>query len=454
MGLLSALGLPQPKHAPTMKGTPAALHSKPTSGAKAAVPAGKPQEIEVVGSDKAVWDNREVSEDEGDAWIAGGGGVPNPTTQLKKPKEGGDPPAKGGSGGTLLIPVSLSIPVGKKYKYVELEKIKIEGELKLAHPGDPGVVNNPGVIGVPISKKTIAPGKKYEVDLQKLKDLVMGDLEKSSQQSSVKVTPKLEFKITTEDANVAVGINITNGWYTFSTKFVAVAKDKGKAFEFAKVDVSPFGCQLKPREFELGGIKGMVSGKITVTLVLKPAWDVIAAELGEKIGRPVLNTLATVLTAEVAIAAGFTAIAAAQIFAFVKSVSEIQDIKAWHAAADKGWESFRSGYCSVYGVKVPDGGAGDWRRAGVQAGDSDLKKRLENSRKRYEAGGGKWDATVEREVVDMTKADLDRNKLLLLVEKNHRRAVVKNFLDAYEQGHHDDYQFDINLRALRTRLGA
>jgi hypothetical protein len=65
MGLLSALGLPQPKHAPTMKGTSAALHSKPTSGAKAAVPAGKPQEIEVVGSDKAVWDNREVSEDEG-----------------------------------------------------------------------------------------------------------------------------------------------------------------------------------------------------------------------------------------------------------------------------------------------------------------------------------------------------------------------------------------------------
>ena len=265
---------------------------------------------------------------------------------------------------------------------------------------------------------------------------------------------KLECEVSTEEVNVSISISVTNGWYKGSTKLVALAKSKGKEMQFANFSFSPISYPISKRPIELGGMKGTVSGKITVTLALTPNWKGIAADLAAKIGRPVLSTLASVGTAQLAIAAGFTAIAAAQVFAFVKSVSDIQDIKAWHDAADKGWESFRSGYCSVYGVNVPDGGSGDWRRAGVQAGDSDLKRRLENARKKYEENGGKWDAATEREVVAMTKADLNKNKLLLLVEKNHRRAVVKNFLDAYEQGHHDDWQFDTNLRALRARLGA
>ena len=59
------------------------------------------------------------------------------------------------------------------------------------------------------------------------------------------------------------------------------------------------------------------------------------------------------------------------MFAFVKSVSEMKDIKDWHEAAEKGWLSFRSGFCSAYGVTWPDGGARGSATAGVRAGDSD-----------------------------------------------------------------------------------
>jgi hypothetical protein len=399
-----------------------------------------PPRGKVSDSTDVTWDNREINEDDPGPGEPGG---PESTPAAPKAPT------------TLVVPVSFSIPVGRKFKYVEIEKVKIEGELKLSSEGDAGTAQASGRVEVPLDKKKPVRGVKFEVDLNKLKELVLGDIKQSSEKSDWKVDPKLECKVTTEEVNVALSITVANGWYTGSTKFVALAKSKGKDTQFASFDVSPFGYQIAKRPIELGGMKAMVSGKITVSVVLKPAWATIAADVASKIGRPVLSTLGSVATVEAAIVAGFVAIAAAQIFVFVKSVGEWQDVKACAKAAENGWLSFMSGFCSAYGVTWPDGGVAALRQAGAQAGKQHMQARLKSTRERLESEGSALPKDFDTEYIAELKGAVARNPdgLAGWVEKNMRRRVINGFLASYEQEHSDDYQFKSNFTALRTLLG-
>ena len=81
------------------------------------------------------------------------------------------------------MPVSFSIPIKKGNKDVTIDSIKIEGELTLTTAGDAGVAQASDEVGVSVDKKKLVPAKKFEVDLGKLKELVLGDIEQRSQPS-------------------------------------------------------------------------------------------------------------------------------------------------------------------------------------------------------------------------------------------------------------------------------
>lgn len=426
-----------------------ALNLRPPRHMREAALAGGADEIELVQTDEAVWDPREVSEDEAAAWIAGGGATPS------RPAPPQEPSADAAAGSALLIPVSLSVPIGKKFKYVEIEKLKIEGELKLAAIGTEGVLKSADVIGVSLDKGKLSPAKKFEIDLKKLKDLVLGDLQTHAQGTGLQVDAKLEVKVGPQELKVALGLGVSSGWYTGATKFVAVAKEQGKAFEFANFELQPIGCQVKPRPFEIAGAKGLVSGKLTVTLILKPAWGAIAVDVGQKVARPVLTTMAEVLTAELAITAGFVAGAAAQIFAYAKSVSEWQDVRACAQAAERGWLSFRAGFGAVYGVRWNDGGAATLRQAGAGAATALQQLRLKTARERVRSEHGRLPPDFDVDYLATLREKVAQNPdgLGLWVEKSFRRQILDGFLAAYEKEHRDDYQFKPNYRALRTLLG-
>jgi len=418
MGLLSSLGL-----------SPAKL---PPSMTSLGIPAGAPASSQTASSGPAA---------------------------EKTPANGvDDSPAKAadkaaGPSHSLTIPISLTVPIGKGCKYITVEKMKIEGSLKLAPLEGSGVVDDGSVVELPVDKP-VAPGKKFEVDLKKLKELVLGDLKNSSEKAKVDFDTKLECKITTEKANVSIGISVSSGWYRGSTKFVAVSKEKGKDFQFADFDVEPISYYLKPREVEFAGEKGTVSGRLSMTFVLTPAWRAIAAEIGQKVARPVLTAAAEVLTIDAAIASAFILLAGSQIFVFVKSASEWEDVKKCAQAAENGWLSFLSGFCSAYSVGWPDGGVANLRQVGLQAGIEDRKRRLKAARAFHESEGGEWSAKKESEVLAtwILRASRDRDGLARQVVTTYRAGIMKRFLAAYEQEHGDDYQFESNFRALKALI--
>lgn len=410
-------------------------------------------DIEVVEDGGADWDDREVGEAEIAAFLAGGDGEPKaPAGPAAKPAE-----AAPAGGPSITVPVSLSIKVERQFKYAQVEKVKVEGELKIAPADDGGgIVKSSDVLGVSLDKGKLSPAKKFEVDLKKLAALVLGDIESVGQDSKVQVDPKLEFKIGPDEVNVALGVSVACGWYIGSTKLVAVAKEKGKDLQFADVQVSPIGYQIQPRYVDFNGVKGKVSGKLTVALVLKPAWGTIAADVAQKVGRSVLTTIAEALTAEAAIAAGFVAAGAAQVFAYVKSVTEWQDVKACAAAAERGWLSFRAGFGAVYGLRWNDGGVAALRRAGADAATQFQQARLKATRERVRSEQGSLPAGFDADYLVALKEQVAKNPdaFGLWVEGNFRRGIVDGFLRAYQSEHHDDTQFKPNFRALRTLLGA
>jgi hypothetical protein len=349
------------------------------------------------------------------------------------------------------VPVSLTVKIGKRFKYVEIDSVKIVGELKATPAGDAGIVQVTGGVEGKIGKKAV-PATKVEVDLVALKELLLGDLETSSAASDWDVNAKLELKVSSEDANVGLGISVSNGWYTGSTKFTAVAWKKGEDLEFASFDLSPIGYQVR-RTVELGGRKFDVTGKITVVIVLKPVWSAIAQELTLKAGRRVLTSAAEAVTMEAAVIAGFAAGAAAQIFALVKSTLEWQDVKACAKAAEDGWLSFLSGFCSVYGVKWGDGGVAALRQAGIEAGTAHQQSRLMASREQAMAEGKKLPADFDEEYLRVLKENVSPDGLAGWVQRNFRHRVILGFLKAYQKEHGDDYMFKKNFRALKTMLG-
>lgn len=418
-------------------------------------------ETELVEDKGARWVDREVDEKEIAAFMAGS------TGRLDKPAAPADlapakppttvpaaepaPPA----GSSLQIPVSLSIKVGKKFKYVEIEKLKIEGELKFEDAGQAGVVKTADVIGVSIDKRKLAPAKKVEIDLAKLKELLLGQVHEENKNATFKVDPKLECKVGPGELSVALGITVSTDHYTGSAKFVAVAKESGKDWEFASVQVAPFGAQFKDKPVELNGVKGKVSGKLAVGVVIKPEWGAIGVDVATRVGRPVLTAAAEALTAEAAIVAGFVAGAAATVFAYAKSVSEWRDVRDCALAAEKGWMSFRAGFASAYGLKWAGGGVAELRKQGAAAAKALLDARLATSRKRALAEHGALPAGFDAEWRATMKEVAMKNPdgLGMWIQKNFRRQIFDGFFQAYAQAHSDDYMFEQNARALRTLLG-
>ena len=365
--------------------------------------------MELVEDKGARWVDREVDEEEIAAFMAGSSGrldKPVESTRLGPAEVPPAPPAAEPprpAGTSVQVPVSLSIKIGKKFKYVELEKLKIEGELKFEDSGEPGVVKAADVIGLSLDKGKLAPAKKVEIDLKKLKDLLLGQVHEESQNASVKVDPKLECKVGPGELSVALGISVSTGWYTGSAKLVAVAKESGKDWEFASFQVAPMGAQFKDKPVELNGVKGKVSGKLSVGLVLKPEWGAIGVDVATKVGRPVLTAVAEALTAEAAIVAGFVAGAAATVFAYAKSVSEWRDVRECAQAAEDGWLSCRAGFGSTYGLRWAGGGVAGLHKQGAAAAAALLDERLATSRKQALAEHGalpsgfdaEWRATMK-----------------------------------------------------------
>ena len=424
-----------------------------------AAPADLPQ-MEMVEDKGARWVDRDVDEHEVAAFMAGA------TGRMDKPAANTDerpkaPPAHSPvkappqpAGTAVLIPVSYSIPLnGKfKFKYVEFEKVKIEGELKFEDSGESGVVKTADVIGVSLDKGKLAPAKKVEVDLKKL---ILGQVQKETEEASYTVDPKLECKIGPGELNVALGITVSTKKYTGSAKLVAFAKESGKDWEFANFQVSPIGRHFKDEPIDLNGIKGKLSGKITLGLVLKPAWDAIGADVAAKVGRPVLTAVAEAVTAEAALVAGFAMGAAAQVFAYAKSVSEWRDVRECAQAAEIAWLSFHAGFGSAYGLKWKGGGATALRKQGAAAANALLDARLATTRKEVLSERGAvpagFDAEWRKTMKEVAAKNPDR--LGNWIERNFRRQILDGFLKAYTQEHRDDYMFEQNNRALRTLLG-
>ena len=453
--LLAALHLPPLP--PPLKATRRAARgpSKKTPSPVAA------PEMEMVEDKGARWTDREVDEQEIAAFMAGViGRIDKPARATR----GGPPEAPAGipaaepskpAGTSVQIPVSLSIKLGKKFKYVEIEKLKIEGELKFEDTGEAGIVKTADVIGVSLDKGKLAPAKKVEIDLKKLKDLLLGQVHEQSANASVKVDPKLECKVGPGELSVALGISVSAGWYAGSAKLVVVARESGKDWEFASFQVAPIGAQFKDKPIDLSGVKGKVSGKLSIGLVLKPEWGAIGVDVATRVGRPVLTALAEAATAEAAIAAGFVAGAAATVFAYTKAVGDWRDVRDGAEAAENGWLSFRAGFGSAYGLKWPDGGSAELHKQGAAAAAALLDARLATSRKQALAEHGalppgfdaEWRATM-KEV-----AAKNPDGLGLWVQRNFRGQIMEGFLRAYAQEHGDDYQYQKHARALRTLLG-
>ena len=451
--LLAALNLPP---LPPRSFRPAA--PRPSRKAVATVEA---QEMEMVEDRGARWVDREVDEQEIAAFMAGVTGRIDKPRANTRPEAAKTPPAPQAAeppqpaGTTFHVPVSRSIKIGKKFKYVEIEKLKIEGELKFEPSGESGVARAADLLGLSFGKGKVAPVKKVEIDLKQLKELLLGQVHADSEGATWKVDPKLECRLGPGELSVALGISVSTGWYSGSAKLVAVAKERGKDLEFANFQVAPFGARIKDRPVELNGVKGKVGGQLSVSLVLKPAWGAIGVDVATKVGRPVLTAVAEALTAEAAIAAGFVAGAAAQVFAYAKSVSEWRDVRDCAQAAEDGWLSFRAGFGSAYGLTWEDGGAAELHKQGAAAAAALLDARLATSRKRALAEHGplpsgfdaEWRATMKE--VAATNPD----GLAIWVQRNFRRQILEGFLRAYAQEHGDDYMFEQNARDLRTLLG-
>jgi len=439
----------------------AVLHLPPPKSVRYAATA-ELREMEMVDDRGGRWVDREVDESEIAAFLAGASGRIDKPAAAKGRSEPARAPAAASTetpaqpaGSALQIPVSLSIKIGKKFKYVEVEKLKIEGELKFEDSGEAGVVKTADVIGLSLDKGKLAPAKKVEIDLKKLKDLLLGQAHEENKNATLKVDPKLECKVGPGELNVALGVSVSTGWYTGSAKFVAAAKESGKDWEFANFQVAPFGAQFKDKPIELNGVKGKLSGKLTVGLVLKPEWGAIGVDVAAKVGRPVATALAEALTAEAAIAAGFVAGAAAQVFAYAKSVSEWRDVRDCAQAAENGWLSFRAGFASAYGLKWEDGGAAELHQQGAAAAGALLAARLATTRKQLLAERGALPAGFDAEWHATMKEVAGKNPdgLGMWIQRNFRRQILDGFLKAYAQEHGDDYMFEQNARALRTLLG-
>ena len=437
------------------------LGLKPPKSLRLGATAG-PREIEMVEDKGARWVDREVDEREIAAFMAGSSGRIDKAAANKHPDPTKAPaptlpaaPAPQPAGTAAQISLSFSTKIGKKFKYVEIEKLKIEGELKFEATGESGAAKTTDVLGVSLDKGKLAPTKKFEIDLKRVKELLLGQVHEESKNASIKVDPKLECKLGPGELNVALGISVSTGWYTGSVKLVAVAKESDKDWEFANFQVAPIGAQFKDKPIDLNGVQGKVSGKITVGLVLKPEWGAIGADVAAKIGRPVLTTLAEALTVESAIAAGFIAGAAAQVFAYAKSVSEWRDVRDCAQAAENGWLSFRSGFASAYGLKWEDGGAGELHKQGAATAAALLDARLATTRKQLLAERGALPADFDAEWRETMREVAVKNPdgLGMWIQRNFRRQILDGFLQAYAQEHGDDYLFEQNARALRTLLG-
>lgn len=95
----------------------------------------------------------------------------------------------------MQVPVSFSLKIGKQFEYVEIEKLKIEGERKFEDDGEAGVVKTADVLGLSLDKGKLAPSRKVEIDLKKLKELLFGQAQAHAGNAGVKVDPKLECKV-------------------------------------------------------------------------------------------------------------------------------------------------------------------------------------------------------------------------------------------------------------------
>lgn len=449
----------------------AALRLRPPKSMLVAATA-EAREMELVEDRGGRWVDREVDEAEVAAFMAGATGTvarpPVRTGTVARPpvRSGGsvppqpaddappaEPPKPAGS--ALQIPVSLSIELKKTFKYLELEKLKIEGELKFEAEGEKGVVKTADVLGVALDKGKLAPSKKVEVDLKKLKDLLLGQVTQDAKDARVQVEPKLECKIGPGELNVALSISVSIGAYAAALKFVAVGKEAGKEMKFASFQVSPGGLQFKDKKIEVAGTKGKLSGKLLVGVVVKPAWGAIGAEVATKVGRPVSTTLVQALTAETAIAAGFVAGAVAQVFAYAKSVSEWRDVRDAAQAAECGWQSFYAGFGSAYGLKWRGGGVAGLYKEGAAAAKALLDARLQTTRREIAAERGALPAGFDAEWTKTMRDIAAKNPdgLGRWIERNFRRQILDGFVRAWVQEHADDTMFETNHRALRTLLG-
>jgi hypothetical protein len=171
------------------------------------------------------------------------------------------------------------------------------------------------------------------------------------------------------------------GWGPVSTevKITVIGLDETKSvsdqvasgtgpFKILAIKWSPLIVTGGPLEIPLtDGTKAVFNGKASLAFEAEPNWPRILAKVGELMGREavvaegaavaggggaITTGLAAVGAGELIIAGGFVAGAALTLYAFYKSVEEIESLKALAEASNSGWDDFYNGFMTELGVPM------------------------------------------------------------------------------------------------------
>jgi hypothetical protein len=203
---------------------------------------------------------------------------------------------------------------------------------------------------------------------------------------------------------IYIGAQVAWGPIAQELKLVVIGHDETKSgtdqFTILGLKWSPIVVQ---GEFELpvsDGTKVKFVGSVKLTIEAEPDWPKIMARLGEMVGRQVAVEAGAITAGgaaatgagagaaeattvaggaavgELVIAGGFVAIGAALVYAYFKSVEEIEDHKALQHGAKAGVADFCGGYLAHLGIPAGGQPSGAFWTEGQRHAELQLQARV------------------------------------------------------------------------------
>lgn len=207
-----------------------------------------------------------------------------------------------------------------------------------------------------------------------------------------------------------LGTQVAWGPIAQELKLVIVGIDETKSgtdmFTILGIKWSPIVVQ---GDFELpvsDGTNVKFAGSVKLTIEAEPDWVMIGARLGQTLGRQVAveagaitaggtaaagtaagtGVAETTVTAaggaavgELVIAGGFVAVAAAMVYAYYKSVVEIEDLKELQRGSNQGVKDFCGGYLAYLGISGAGQPSGALWKEGQRHAEIQLKARVKRA---------------------------------------------------------------------------